>query len=328
MARRFLLAVLPVVCLVWLAATLASAADEILKLVPDSALGFAVINRLGAIDSKIQELGRQVQIPLPSLLAKLKEDVGASEGLDEKGSIALLALPAADDSPMPALVLLVPVTDYKKFIGQFKPEESAAIATKIEIKGSEAWVRSVGGYAAIMPVENHEAVEKEVKLRREIAAGLIPLRAWVAESDAVAVILPPGVKLVSAKVQQVIRTIKTTLAAMGEKVKEMKSAAAVFDLYGVMFQAAEKEVSAFGIGVQLDKQGAIRLTSRTRAVAGGELERMVSRSGTDEREPRGGIARGTLRGGRRRTRFASRDAGHDEALLRFDEGCSRSLRTE
>ncbi|MGO8751332.1 MAG: hypothetical protein ACLQNE_35750 [Thermoguttaceae bacterium] len=274
MARRIVFAVLPVVCLAWLAATPAPAADEVLKLVPDSALGFVVVNRLGAVDAKIQELGRQMQIPLPGLMAKLKEAVGSLEGVDENGSAVSLILPPPADSAMPALVLLVPVTDYAKFVGQFQPEDGAAAATKIEVHGSQTWVRSIGGYAAIMPLAGHEAIEEKVKLRSEIPAGLTALRAWSAESDAVAVILPPGIKLLSAKVQQGIRTIKMTFSAMGEKSKQMKSAAAVFDLYSAMFQAAEKEVSAFGLGVQLD-QGAIRLTSRTLAVPGGRLARLV-----------------------------------------------------
>ena len=80
MTRRFTTAGLPMAC-VLCGRVAAPAAEEILKLVPDSALGFVVINRPAAVDAKLQALGRQMQLPVPSLLAMLKATIRHSRGV-------------------------------------------------------------------------------------------------------------------------------------------------------------------------------------------------------------------------------------------------------
>ena len=56
-----------------------SAGEEVLKLVPDLASGFLVINRPAAVDAKLQTLGREMQLPVPSLLMMLKEQFNIPE---------------------------------------------------------------------------------------------------------------------------------------------------------------------------------------------------------------------------------------------------------
>ncbi len=48
------------------AALPASAADSFLKLVPDAASGFVVINRPAATDAKVQKLGAAARVPAPA----------------------------------------------------------------------------------------------------------------------------------------------------------------------------------------------------------------------------------------------------------------------
>jgi hypothetical protein len=93
--------------------------------VPDSALGLVVVNCPRDVDAKLQELGRQMQLPSPSLLARLLQEGGIRDGFNEKGTAALVALPPAGSAPWPTPILLVPVTDYGKFLAQFKPDDTA-----------------------------------------------------------------------------------------------------------------------------------------------------------------------------------------------------------
>ena len=79
----------------------ARAEDDILKLVPKQALGFAIVNRPAAADAKLQELGGQMNLPIPSLLAKLQAPDAIPKGLDKNRPIALLALPPKDASGIP-----------------------------------------------------------------------------------------------------------------------------------------------------------------------------------------------------------------------------------
>ena len=63
MCRRVAVIALGLTFLVFLSAMPAKAMDDILKLVPDSALGLVVVNCPSDADAKLQELGRQMQLP-------------------------------------------------------------------------------------------------------------------------------------------------------------------------------------------------------------------------------------------------------------------------
>ena len=145
--------------------------DDVLKLVPDMALGFAIVNRPEAADAKLQALGQQMKLPIPSALAKLGGPGGIGpggiqEGLDKKRPIAVLVLPPKEGMPIPTVILLVPVTDYAKFVGQFKPGETEAGVSKIALFGSPALTRSIGSYAALTSEEVPRCAERPQAGRR------------------------------------------------------------------------------------------------------------------------------------------------------------------
>ncbi len=245
----------------------ARAEDEILKLVPQQALGLVLVNRPAAADAKLQQLGQQMKLPIPSLLAKLQGPNGIREGLDKNRPIALLALPPTDEKGPLTPLALIPVTNYAKFLEQFKSEGTQSGVTKIEFLDAPAVVRSVGSYAAITELACREVLEKDVKLADEVPAALAPWRTWLAEKDAAVVVLPAGIRWISAKVQEGIARIKPTLALAGG---QMKQAAAGLDVYVTFFQAAEKEVASYGLGAELDAQGVLRISERARLAPGGD----------------------------------------------------------
>jgi hypothetical protein len=250
------------------------AEDDVLKLVPQKALGFVVVNRPAEADAKLQQMGRAMNLPIPSLLAKLQGPEGLiRQGLDKKRPVAFVVLPPQGENPIPAMVALIPVNDYAKFLEQFKPEDKNASVAEIKVADADFVVRRVGGYAAITSPLFRESLEKEIKLADEVPAALAAWRPWLAKKDAAAIVLAPGIHLLSAKVQQGIATIKPALAQAGEQAKQ---AGAVFDMYVTFFQAAEKEVAAFGIGAERDAQGTVRFSKRARLVSGGDWARFIA----------------------------------------------------
>ena len=257
------LALLLTLLLFW--ATGARAEDEVLKLVPEHALGFVVVNRPAEADAKLQQLGREMKLPIPSLLSKLRGPGGIHEGVDQNRPMAMLAMPPKDDKSFPTMIALVPVLDYAKFLEQFKSEGTEGGVTKVQVGGVPSAVRGIGGYAAFTDLSLHEIL-KDVKLADEVPAVLAPWRTWLAEKDAALVMLAPGIRLLSAKVQQTIAGIKPALAQAGG---QMKQAAAGLDIYVMLFQATEKEVASIGFGVQRDSDGVLRLAKRARLVPGG-----------------------------------------------------------
>jgi hypothetical protein len=268
---------------VWmlLTAAAAPAAEGVLKLVPDSALGCVVINRPGTFDAKLQELGRHMELPMPSLLGMVKERTGLREGVDEQGTVALVFLPQKSANKAPIPVLLLPVTDYGKFLGQFHPEGAAEGTTKIELVGTSAWVRHVGGYAALTDEEHRDVLENTLKVSETVPANIETWRNWLSGKDLAVVVLPSGTQQVLTKIQQGILILKLMASMPGpegpaaKNAEQRKKLNDVFDAYAEIVRAAQQEVTAFGIGLQLDENHAFRLSKRALLVADGKWANFV-----------------------------------------------------
>ncbi len=263
MTRSFLRMV-PLACLSLLTSFTASAAEDYLTLVPDSAWGVVVVNQPADLDLKLQALGRDLQMPMPSALMMIKMQTGIQGGVDEKGSVVILMMPPAVAGGSVVPVVLVPVTDYAQFIAPLKPADAAAV-TQVKLMNHAYWIRQIGGYAAIVDIPYRDLIEKTL-VAKEVPAALKPWHDWLAARDVAGIIFPPGIKQTSVKVQENLNTMKT---ALGQAGGQGKQAAAAFDLYGKLFQAAEKEVSACGFGLQIDKQNTLAITSRSELVPGG-----------------------------------------------------------
>ncbi len=172
------------------------------------------------------------------------------------------------------MITLVPVTDYGKFIQQLKPENAKEAVTRIEVLHTPAWARNIGGYAAVTDLAHKDVLEKTLKVSKEVPAGLAPWRQWLEGNDVAGVILQPGIKRASARAQEAIRNMKPFMAQAGD---QAKMAAAVFDVYASIFQAAEKEVSACGIRLcNSTSKTMLRITSRTLLVVGGQWVRLIT----------------------------------------------------
>jgi hypothetical protein len=255
--------------------SLARGAESVLKLVPESAYGFAVLNKPAEVDKKLVDLGRLMSLPIPNLLPLFKERSGAREAWDERQAVVFVVLPPAAPGGRPAPVLLLPVTDFNKFVQQLNPEPDAGELKQVKFFGEKTWVRNIGGRAALTGEPWRSALEKGWEPSAEVPASLAALEDWVAQNDVTAIIQSPGVKFIAAQVRQGIKQLQATLSKAGP---EGQSAAAVFDIYGKLFQAAEKEVAVFGIGLHLSEQKVLRVTTCTEAVPGGEWARLLAQA--------------------------------------------------
>src|SRR5687768_9238505 len=92
------------------------AADDVLSVVPDNVLGVAVVQRLAQTNEKASKLAEKLKVSFPNALDLAKAHLGIEKGIDDKGSLALAAVPGegANDEPVP--LLFVPTTDYEGLI--------------------------------------------------------------------------------------------------------------------------------------------------------------------------------------------------------------------
>ena len=187
-------------------------------------------------------------------------------------ALALLLLPPGDDGPFPTPVLLVPVSDYDKFVGQFQPQPLSADLTQVEIGGAPDAQRKLGGYAAITKTTCREILEKDLKVSAQIPPALAAWQAWLGQNDVSTLILPAGVTQFSRQGQQFLQMMKATIAAVPNMPPQAKLG---FDVYLQFLQAIEKEVAAVGLGLQLDSHHVLRLAGRMLPVPGQKLEQIL-----------------------------------------------------
>ncbi len=276
MTRRFAPVALLMGC-VLLAASFAPAAENYLKLVPDSALGILVVNDPAVLDAKLQSFGRQMQLPVPSMLAML-DRFGVRKGFDEKRAVVIIALPSENATIPLTPVILVPVADFDKLLEPFEIEKITDEPV-YKVKGhniTNSHVRNIGGYAAIAdadPMHREILFKKNLKISEEVPANLAQWRQWLASHDAAGVVLQPGIKLISSNVQKGLQSMRSSFGGN----EQMQSMAGIFDLYGELFQAAEREVAGWGFGLKLNEQNTVTITDRLLLVPGGKWAGFVGK---------------------------------------------------
>jgi hypothetical protein len=274
MSRRFISSVLPILGILLATAPIAMGAEDFLQLVPGSAWGFITVNSPMVADTKINDLNRELQLPIADPLAAFKQVTGIQTGLDEKSAVAYLFLPPETEGDSPARVMLLPVTNYATFLDGLNAKSKTDEVTEVLFSHNTAVIRNIGGYAALTKPEHRKSLES-LKLANEVPSSLKPWRQWISAHDAAAVILQPGIKNTSAKAQSWLAAMKMMLGSSGEQGKQ---AAVAFEMYDKMLQACEKEVSASGIGLQLDKENVLRVTSRTELVSAGNWAKFLAQA--------------------------------------------------
>jgi|GEM_PF-3082094 len=137
---RFLL-ILSVATLMLPAVTTAVRAQDssegILSAIPQDAWAAVIVRDLKGLNGKIVAIGQDLGLPVgPGTMAgdpltMLKGIVGATEGLNDSGSVALVLLKpeeATAQAVQEAVLLLVPATDPKVFLEQFATDAAAGPA--------------------------------------------------------------------------------------------------------------------------------------------------------------------------------------------------------
>lgn len=289
MARRRVVTVVPAVLLAVLATPLTEAAEDVLSVVPEGALGYAVVHRLAETDAKARSLGEQTRLPVPSLLAMLKEKTGVKKGLDENGSAALVVMPAGAGRSEPVQMLVVPVTDYGQFIEQFDPDDASAKIAKVRVMDGTYLVGSDGGYAVFADPEDRDVLEKALAEPNRISPQVAPMQQWLAENDVAVVVTRRGIELLSVKGQQALRDVKEALSAMGE---DVEPAVALFGVYEEILRAAGEEIRLYAAGVRVDQQGAVHVTDWTLVTPGGQADKMISEIQPPQRDLLAGLPAG------------------------------------
>ena len=239
----------------------------VLKLVPDDALAVVIINHLNQADEQVAKLAGEMQIPIPGLLSLLKMHAGIHAGVDDSGSAILALMPGAAEGSAPIGVKFVPVTDYQKFVGQFKPADAAAEIVEADIGGQSSVIAHKGDFAVIAANTDRDTLKKVLSSSKSIVTVFGSLDAWVGRQTVSFVATPTGVKRGISEARKVVAQMKAVLANSNDA--SVKMAAENLEVYERLFAAADKELSTLAVGLHVDDDGGLHIDSRAEFVAGG-----------------------------------------------------------
>jgi hypothetical protein len=145
--------------LAWLAPSVARA--QVLKQVPSDAIAVIKVNNLQSTSQKIGKLMQQWGIAQMSPeaadpLGALKQKLNITEGLKADGEFAMAFVdpPGGGKKGEPQFVMLIPVSDYKKFLGNFQDTKNEGDITEAPLPdGEPVFVAKWGDYAAVSHIK-------------------------------------------------------------------------------------------------------------------------------------------------------------------------------
>jgi hypothetical protein len=175
----------------------AAARAQVLKQVPADALVVIKLNNAEAVSKKLGELAARLGLPnfdpaFGDPISALKQKFNIKEGFDAKGEAAI-AIYHNDIGREPQVVALIPVTDFKAFMGNLANVKQDGDLTTFTLPDDlePIYAANWGGYAAISPT-------KEMLAKKP--AGIEVSAVAMKELDGNDVTVYANAKLIAAKV--------------------------------------------------------------------------------------------------------------------------------
>ncbi len=255
-------------------AALTAQAEDILTVVPDNALGVVVINRIAQTNDKVRGLALRLKVPPFDVLSTAKLTLGVQRGVDEKGSVAVAAVPSASDGA-PVLVAFVAMNDPEALAEQTRAEVDADGTATVTLAGRKVVGAAKGNFAVLVEAANKTTLEAVLAATKSIAEASPGLTAWRAENEIYAVATPAGVKFAKQQIASGLQGAKAQLADAGE---QGAAAIAGLSVYDDLVAAMDKEIDHAAIGLRLTDNGDLHVVTRTLPVPGGVLDGLTAKA--------------------------------------------------
>jgi hypothetical protein len=153
----------------WCLVGSSAAHAQVLDQVPSDSLVVFKVNHLADTNKKVADLLQSLGVtdlvpPMKDPLQALEDQLGITAGLDtSKDAGAAILNGAMDGGGPPPFVLLLPVTDYKAFLGNMTLVRTEGDVSVVHFKDKEedAFVENWGGYAALSDKKDNVTVKHE-----------------------------------------------------------------------------------------------------------------------------------------------------------------------
>jgi len=288
--QRIMCAVLAL-CVCVSGSVTASAAD-VTKVIPDNALGFVVVNRIGETQGKIAKLADSLQLPKPAKAAIASVNIAVQQGLDKEGNLAIAAIVDSETPRAPVAVWFVPTTDYKATIKRLQAEDADAKIAKVTIGNKTCVVGKKGAYAVLAGEGDAAVLEQVLASTTSVAANTKALKKWASDKDAYAVATPGGIKMAQQAILAGLAMGKATIAEQAGDQAEMTLRG--IEIYEELFKAMDKEVSHCAIGLQINEEGDVHILGRSLLAPNGTLAKLSKTAGPPPADSLAGLPQGSF----------------------------------
>lgn len=274
MLRQKMLSTVTALMLLLTSINAQAAMPNIYSMAPDGALAIIAVPSLNNVQTKIANLDKQLGLglpPLQNILPMLKMQLGVENGIDDNGGIlfAITGMPAPGE-PDPPAILLIPVSNYKAFLGNFNAKDNGGV-TEIVFEGEAVSVKSIDGYAVMglngNSVDNYT---KPAANNLNQAAGQFGAASLERSDIALYINMGKLGPMLSPMVQFGLMGMMQELENAALPPEQLEMTKAVFKLYGAMLNAVMNDAQSMTIGFDVTDKG-IGLSTTTQFKAGSSL---------------------------------------------------------
>jgi len=248
-------------------------ASNVLRYMPEDALGFVLVRNLENVDTKISRFTQLFGLKFPSPLTFAKFATGLDEGLRQQGDLLVALLPASSSRTEPQPMVLLPVDDYAKFAASIHGDASGEIC-RVVIAGEGVLVAKFGEFALLMDVEHRETMELMLGLQQSPVASLKPLDSWIEENDIIFAILPSGV-------EKLLSLGRDTVSQQQERLEDefddpdfaelLEQMEMNFEIFEWLLDSVETEIELVAAAVTLDENTNLHISKRVLLKKDGKL---------------------------------------------------------
>lgn len=266
--RRWAGLVAAVVCGMLACGSTAAAGEEILKLIPDDAFGFAIVRSVNTVDAKIGAFARAAGLPVPPVAESLGKMLKIDGGVDMDRPAAVVLM-EGKSSDRPAAVLLIPTSDLEALVANWGPEKGDDDVWKVRVGPAASLCVRKGGYAVIAEARDEAAMKRLLAAKTDMVEETTPWHEWGAKQDLVVFVSKTGWKEAYRRgCEQMTKAVDS----LPEANAQQKQAKAGLGVYRDLFKGVGAEVECFAVGLTVDDDAVLTVTNKAKLVEGGTLE--------------------------------------------------------
>jgi hypothetical protein len=244
-------------------ADLADALDQL----PPEAQVVIVVPNLASLNQKIAALKTALNLPVPELedaVGALKREMGMVQGVDDNGAALIIIQNITDQVTKgvdPQMLIMVPVTDYGAFVGNYGGTTGADI-TPLTIMGTgSGFGKQVGNYALMAELEQTVENYAPANAGEAFAQKFGPLGQQYLGSEDILVLVdleklgPVVTPLVDNAIAEMKQQFEHLVEAEMMDAATAESMSSIYEVYGSAAKAVLKDANGLLLGLDLADEG-------------------------------------------------------------------------